>query len=237
MFRLLIAASGSKANATLVELDGRRILIDCGLTYKALSSATDISKIDAVFITHSHSDHVKGLAVLRKHIDVPFYSAVDIEGCTQMTEDNKVSGMTVKSFKCCHDVPCVGYRIEAEGRAVAVATDTGCVCPDTLAGLEGADTVMLECNHDIDMLRYGPYHPQLKQRIMSDNGHLSNPDCASVLCYLCNSGTSRAVLAHLSETNNTPLCAKKTVREALEKYGFCDKLDVVVANAGIEVEI
>ena len=237
MFRLLIAASGSKANATLVELNGRRILIDCGLSYKALSEATDVSKIDAVFVTHSHSDHIKGLAVLRKHTDVPFYSAVDIDGCIKMTEDVTVSGMTVKSFGCCHDVPCVGYRIEAEGKAVAVATDTGCITPDTLAGLEGADTVMLECNHDVDMLRYGPYPMSLKERILAKNGHLSNPDCAKVLCYLCNGGTKRAVLAHLSETNNTPLCAKKAVRDELDKYGFCDKIEVVVAQALTEIEI
>ena len=96
MFKLLIAASGSKANATLVELDGRRILIDCGLTYKALSAVTDISKIDAVFVTHSHSDHTKGLSVLRKHTDSPFYSAVDIEGCIKMTGDITVSGMTTR---------------------------------------------------------------------------------------------------------------------------------------------
>lgn len=237
MFRLLIAASGSKANATLVELDGRRILVDCGMTYRALSAATDIASIDAVLVTHSHSDHTKGLAVLRKHTDAPFYSAVDVDGCTRLEGDIDISGMRVSFFDCDHDVPCVGYRISAGGKTLAIATDTGTVSQNMLQSLVGCDTVMLECNHDVDMLRFGPYPPQLKARILAPNGHLSNADCARVLTHLASCGTRRAVLAHLSETNNTPLVARKAVCDALNKYGFCDKMEVTVAEAATEIEI
>lgn len=237
MFKLLIAASGSKANAAVVIHDERAVLIDCGLTYKALCSAFDVSKIDAVFVTHSHSDHVKGLSVLRKHTDAPFYSAVDIDGCEKITEPVDVGGMNISFFECSHDVPCVGYKIAADGRTLAVATDTGVVTDAMCECLEGCNTVMLECNHDPQMLRYGPYPPSLKSRIASKEGHLSNPDCARVLTYLCTKGTCRAVLAHLSETNNMPLTAKKAVVDELNKYGLCDKMDIVVAQSQTEIEI
>lgn len=237
MFRLLIAASGSKANATVVKHGERSVLVDCGLTYKALCETVDIGSIDAVFVTHSHSDHIKGLAVLRKHTDVPFYSAVDIDGCEKMISPMQIGGMTVSAFECSHDVPCVGYKFQADGRTLAIATDTGVVTDDMRECLVGCDTVMLECNHDPDMLRYGPYPQKLKSRIASNEGHLSNKDCAKTLTYLCTKGTCRAVLAHLSETNNMPLTAKKAVYDELGKYGLCDKLEVFVANSHTEIEV
>lgn len=237
MFKLLIAASGSKANATAIIHDGHAVLIDCGLSYKALCAAFDVSLIDAVFVTHSHSDHIKGLTVLKKHTDAPFYSAVDIEGCIKMTGPVDIGGMHVDYFACSHDVPCVGYKITADGKTLAIATDTG-VVTDTMRGcLEGCDTVMLECNHDPDMLRFGPYPQSLKSRIASSEGHLSNPDCAKMLTYLCTKGTCRAVLAHLSETNNMPLTAKKAVCDELGKYGLCDKMEVIVAQSLTEIEL
>ncbi len=242
MLRLLIAASGSKANAAVVEFGGRLVLFDCGTTYKALSGALcrfglDIGALDAVFITHSHSDHTKGLLTLKKHTDAPVYSAVDIDGCQKLTGDIEISGMKISFFDCLHDVDCVGYKIKADGKTLCIATDTGVVTDAMLESLVGCDTVMLESNHDTDMLRFGPYPQTLKNRIASERGHLSNADCAKALTHLAANGTKQAVLCHLSETNNTPLVARKTALDALGRYGFDKTMSVTVADANVQIEI
>lgn len=242
MFKLLIAASGSKANATLVIHNKKAVLIDCGTSYKALCET--LAKIglcadciSAVLVTHSHSDHTKGLVTLAKKLSVPFYSGVDIDGCQKLCGAIDIDGMHVTSFACCHDVDCVGYKISAEGKTLAVATDTGVVTECMLGELTGCDAVMLECNHDPEMLRTGPYPYQLKQRIASQEGHLSNIDCAKAITFLAHSGTRAAVLAHLSETNNTPLVAMHTVRQELERYGLQESIKLYCAETFTEIEI
>jgi len=242
MFKLLIAASGSKANATLVIHNKKAVLIDCGTSYRALHEVMAISGlypecISAVLVTHSHSDHTKGLATLAKKLSVPFYSGVDIDGCEKLCGALDIDGMHITSFACCHDVDCVGYKISAEGKTLAVATDTGVVTGSMIVELQGCDTVMLECNHDPDMLKNGPYPYELKQRIASHKGHLSNPDCARVITYLAHTGTKQAVLAHLSETNNTPLVAMHTVRQELERYGLQESIKLYCAETFTEIEI
>ncbi len=242
MFKLLIAASGSKANATLVIHNESAVLIDCGTSYKALCEALGKagllpSCISAVLVTHSHSDHTKGLATLSKKLSVPFYSGVDICGCERFCEGLDIGGMHITGFACCHDVDCVGYKISADGKTLAVATDTGVVTDCMILEMKGCDAVMLECNHDPDMLKDGPYPYQLKQRIASREGHLSNPDCARVITYLAAHGTKKAVLAHLSETNNTPLVAYHTVYSELAKYGFEKNIELYCADSLTQIEI
>ena len=242
MLKLLIAASGSKANATLVIHNENAVLIDCGTSYKSLcevlaKAGLSPSCISAVLVTHSHSDHTKGLATLSKKLSVPFYSGVDICGCSRMCDGIDIDGMHITSFACCHDVDCVGYRFEADGKTLAVATDTGIVTDCMLDELTGCDAVMLECNHDPDMLRCGPYPYQLKQRIASREGHLSNGDCAKTIVHLAAHGTKTAVLAHLSETNNTPLVALNSVRCELAKYGFENNVKLYCADSLTQIEI
>lgn len=242
MLKLLIAASGSKANATLVIHNEKAVLIDCGTSYKALcetlaKAGLSPSCISAVLVTHSHSDHTKGLATLSKKLSVPFYSGVDICGCARMCDGLDIDGMHITGFACSHDVECVGYKISAEGKTLAVATDTGVVTDCMILEMRGCDAVMLECNHDPEMLKNGPYPYQLKQRIASREGHLSNPDCARVITYLAAHGTKKAVLAHLSETNNTPLVAMHTVYSELSKYGFEKNIELYCAENLTEIEI
>ncbi len=242
MLKLLVAASGSKANSTVIIYQNDVIIIDCGTTYKALSDALlteglTPKNISAVFVTHSHSDHVKGLATLKNKISAPFYSAVDIEGCNKMRAPVTVGSMAVSYFECCHDVDCVGYKITAGNKSVAVATDTGRVTECMLSQFVNCDAVMLECNHDVNMLKAGPYPAALKSRILSDNGHLSNTDCAKVITYLASNGTKKAVLAHISETNNTPLVARSEVLLGLKNYGLEKQIEVVCAEPLTQIEI
>ncbi len=242
MFKLLIAASGSKANATLVIHNQKAVLIDCGTSYKALCQTLTQAGlsplcISAVLVTHSHSDHTKGLATLSKKLSVPFYSGVDICGCKKLCDGLDVGGMHITGFCCSHDVDCVGYKIEADGKTLAVATDTGVVTDCMLEQMTGCEAVMLECNHDPEMLRSGPYPFQLKQRIASPEGHLSNGDCAKTITHLAANGTKIAVLAHLSETNNTPLVAMHTVRCELAKYGLENDVKLYCADSLTQIEI
>lgn len=238
--KLIIIASGSKSNAALVEHDGAAVLIDCGVSRRALVTALSDyglteEDLKAVFVTHSHSDHVGGLATLHKHLNIPFLSGADVALCQPLTEPFEDYGFKVSAFECSHDVSCVGYKITCAGKSVCIATDTGIVTDGIRSALAGCETVVIESNHDVDMLRFGPYPPSLKSRIASDKGHLSNKDCAEFLCYLADKGLHRAVLAHLSENNNTPLVAKATAREQLEKYGF--DVELITAAPGVTVEI
>lgn len=242
MLKLLVAASGSKANSTVIIQDSDAIVIDCGTTYKALCEALcsvglSPKNIRAVFVTHSHSDHTKGLATLKNKVSAPFYSAVDIDGCQKINTSVTVGQMSVSHFDCCHDVDCVGYKICYGKKSVAVATDTGKVTEAMLSQFVGCDAVMLECNHDIPMLKAGPYPAALKSRILSDCGHLSNADCADVITYLASNGTKKAVLAHISETNNTPLVARAEVLLKLKKYGLDKNIDVTCAGPLTQIEI
>lgn len=242
MLKLLIINSGSSANAALVINGNDALLIDCGVSYRALRRTLDErgfneSIIRAVFITHSHSDHIKGLESLHKALNVGFYSAVDIGLCNKMNGDVSVSGFMVSAFECAHDVPCAGYKITCGNERVSFATDTGIVTDSAKSAFEGCGTVVLESNHDIEMLRCGPYPQILKQRILSEHGHLSNKDCAAEITRLASRGAlRRVVLAHLSEQNNTPLLAKKTTLESLSRYGF-DDIDVITASPSLLIDV
>ena len=239
--QLTVIASGSGGNASVIRHNNAAVLIDCGVTLKRLKSGLDaagmsLSDLDAVFFTHTHSDHISGLPVLRRAIDAPFYSAVQVPEC-ELSDGWRVGDMEIAAFECSHDVPCAGYRFTADGRSVCVATDTGVVTEAMRLAFSGCESVMLESNHDTEMLRTGPYPPQLKRRIASPRGHLSNADCAAFILELANSGLKRAVLAHVSEHNNTPLLAKGASWTALSRYGLENEVALYVAEPGLSVEM
>jgi len=222
--------SGSRGNSAYINAGGASILIDAGKSARALCSAlkeinVDICSIDAIFITHEHRDHVSALQTLSHKHNIPiyillssaeiFYGLNDEKLCNnlmlQMREPFSVNvkGLTVSSIRTSHDSRAsVGYRIDfkenGENCSIGYVTDTGIVTDEMRKMLSGCYAVVMESNHDSKMLEDGPYPPELKQRIASIRGHLSNKDAAAFISELCSSGTKYVMLAHLSEENNHP---------------------------------
>lgn len=233
--------SGSKGNSVLIESDKAKILIDAGKSARALCMALrgigkDIDDIDAIFITHEHSDHVSALEVLLKKHRIPVHvvgisakkmlmrglSAYESIICQHTPSFSvQVKDIKVSSFQTPHDSEySVGYRIEIGDSVIGYATDIGYITDEIRGALAGCESVVIECNHDLEMLMNGPYPYDLKLRIKSNKGHLSNDDCASIASDLCLIGTKNILLAHLSEENNDPAVAFDTVWSAIADEGF-----------------
>ncbi|MGI5896971.1 MAG: MBL fold metallo-hydrolase [Oscillospiraceae bacterium] len=253
MIRLLPLASSSKGNSTYVGTESAGILIDAGIGPRIFQGALglggieDIRNIRAIFITHEHSDHIKGLLKLTERLDVPVYGSREtlvelIEKdavCphTKLYEINRktveAAGMEIRAFTTSHDsVHSLGYRITTpDGKQLAVCTDLGVVTPEVHSALTGCQLVMLESNYDREMLRNGGYPAYLKRRIASERGHLCNTDCAAELVALAQSGTEHFVLGHLSEENNRPEVAAETSLAALTGAGFHLERDFTLLTA------
>lgn len=246
-YKICCLYSGSKGNSTFISAGGAKILIDAGRSAKALCSALSsigetIDNIDAIFITHEHNDHVSALQVLSHKHQIPIHmllnSAMIFNGlcdeklcdCLRIYRGNcfetKVNELRVKAFPTPHDSrAAVGYKFEFEddnGKTVSlgVSTDTGYVTNTMRENLMGCESVVIESNHDPVMLAEGPYPYELKQRIKSKHGHLSNPDCAALAAELYESGTKHIMLAHLSEENNLPEIAFNEVFTAIADESF-----------------
>ncbi len=227
--------STSKGNCTLLVSEGRGLLIDCGISraniIKALNAiGFPLAAIDGLLLTHEHSDHIKALPMLVKKDHIPVYAsqgtldAAEIEGFDHQNEPFEIGHFRIIPIPISHDVadPC-GYRIEMENKALAIVTDTGKVTPAMHQQLRGCRLIMLESNYDPDLLEHGDYPAALKKRICSTKGHLSNNDCAALLALFALEGEMKtAVLAHLSDNNNTPLTAKMAVMNAFAQYGIED---------------
>ncbi len=236
--RVHVFASGSSGNCLLLEDRDTKLLIDAGISRRRVAAALSglgctMEEIGGVLITHEHSDHISGLESLVKGRDLPIFAphtvAARLLGALPSLQERmrvipvgeafELGQLRVTAFHTAHDTDeSVGYRVEGEG-VYAHATDTGCVTEDMRAFMRGADTVLLESNHDEEMLRYGPYPFYLKKRILSARGHLSNADCAAFARELAESGTRQIVLAHLSRENNRPQKALETAQAALEGTG------------------
>ena len=236
-----VLASGSRGNATLVESSSARILVDAGIscreTFKRLKSVgRDPREISAVLITHEHSDHISGLATLAKKLKVPIFmtGATHLAWARTVKDSSgeppqvaklevfspgrsfQVADITVMPFTIPHDAADpVGFTFRAEGTKVAVVTDLGYMPPSVRDHLRGCDVLMIESNHDLEMLRVGPYPWSVKQRVMSRVGHLSNESLAQFFAEYYDGGASYIVLAHLSEKNNHPEIALRAAENAL----------------------
>jgi len=235
--RIVTFASGSTGNCSLVSDGGVHILVDAGISMRRIVKGLETlglapCDIDGVLITHEHSDHVSGLKMLNRHYALKIYAPSELcrvltESVPELKENLKevavnavfnIGGLGVEAFCTPHDsVFSAGYVFG--GGRLAYCTDTGCVTEEMSAHLMGADAVLIEANHDIKMLRSGPYPAYLKRRILSERGHLSNEACAFLANMLAKSGTRHIILAHLSRENNTPELARETVSQAIAGLG------------------
>lgn len=231
MARIYPLFSSSDGNCTYIGNGKSGILIDAGVSCKKLCESLSANCIDpygisGIFITHTHSDHIKGLKVFLKKYNIPVYASIKnisilIEGSHvpqnaelhEITKDEICVGdYSLLSFDTPHDTPSnCGYKVSCpDGKVAAVCTDLGCVTQTVWENIRGCDLVLLESNYDAYMLAHGPYPYELQRRISSQTGHLSNRDCADTLVKLVQSGTSSFILGHLSQHNNTPQTAEDT---------------------------
>ena len=227
-FSVYTLASSSKGNSVYIRCGDNELLIDAGISCKRICDAlasldSDISHIKAIFVTHEHSDHVSGLETIAKKYKIPIHitelsarAYLRGEKTAHVAESaiihpllftEQVGALTVRSFVTSHDsAASVGY-IVTDGtpeHTLALATDVGCITDEVSDALMGCENVILESNHDENMLLCGPYTYELKRRILSPCGHLSNEAAAVFISRLAESGTKRILLAHLSEENNLP---------------------------------
>jgi phosphoribosyl 1,2-cyclic phosphodiesterase len=239
-----VLASGSSGNCSLLATDKTRLLIDAGLSLKELTRRLAIigeqpEMLTAVIVTHEHSDHVSGLARLARKYGIPIYvtwlTAPNLEWneyepsleLFQAGARFHIGDIEVQSFTIPHDA-CdpVGFCFRAEGVKVGVATDLGYVTDSIRVHTRGCDVLLLESNHDLDMLKVGPYPWSVKQRVMSRMGHLSNDSMSDFLLRDLDCGTSQLVLGHLSEHNNHPEIVRMVANEALKRRGLATALAI-----------
>lgn len=233
--RMTSIASGSSGNCIYVGSDNTHLLIDTGIAYKRIEAGlNDIGlkgqDLKGILVTHEHSDHVCGLGVLARKLEIPMYGSqgtidalkknhtlgkVDesLYRVIRAEEDFMLGDLLVRPFANTHDAAQpLGYRVEQGNRSVAVCTDLGNYSQYTVSKLQGLDAILLESNHDVRMLQVGPYPYALKQRILSDYGHLSNEASGRLLCELLHDNMKYIMLGHLSKENNLPELAYESVR-------------------------
>lgn len=254
-------ASGSSGNCTYVQAGEAGILIDAGVSAKKmvdglLGIGVEPESIDALFLTHEHTDHTGGLSVFLRKYRTPVYGTHETLQAVMHADRTgslppelfrsispgritNVRGAEVSACYISHDAAKpVCYTVTCGKQKFAMATDLGCYDSTIVSHLEGADAVLLESNYDRDMLLVGPYPYQLKKRIMGTYGHLSNDDCSSLLVSLLHKGLRYVVLGHLSKENNLPELAYENARLTLEKNWHytepCPKL--IVANRDVPSE-
>ncbi len=230
-------AASSSGNAYYLKSGNTEVLIDAGISARCICErlrllGSDITNIKAIFITHEHIDHVKGLAVLSKKSDIPIHmtrpSAEEYRFKYPETKNIVehelnfqcvLDGLTVRSFYSSHDSSaCVGYTFETEKDKFGIATDMGYIDRAAVDALLKCNSVVLESNYDDKKLEIGSYPQHLKDRIRSEHGHLSNYDCAAFARFLAEHGTKNFMLGHLSEENNTPEIAFNITSRALAGF-------------------
>ncbi len=238
--RFMTIASGSSGNCTYIGTEKTNILLDVGVSMKNIDIAfsdigMSLSDLDAIFITHEHIDHIKGLGVVLRKYHIPVYATGGtvrgISECKSLREfdfsllksirnDQSVTigDLTVNAKSISHDAyDPVCYTFVSEGKKLSYATDLGYYDEDIISFLMDADALIIEANHDIRMLEVGPYPYILKQRILGDKGHICNEASGELVSRLLNEHVKHISLAHLSDKNNYPDLALETVRQAIHE--------------------
>jgi phosphoribosyl 1,2-cyclic phosphodiesterase len=249
-------ASGSSGNAALLATESTRILIDAGISMlqlrKRLSAiGEDLSRVDAILVTHEHSDHISGLPVLGRNRDVhaSFWLSRLTEPAIAWGDQRPsrvetfqagasftIGDIEVQSFSIPHDaVDPVGFCFETQGVKVGIATDLGYIPESVKFHLRRVDLLLIEANHDLDMLKVGPYPWSVKQRVMSRVGHLSNMHTYDYLMQDLDTCTANLLLGHISEQNNHPAIVQMIADEALQKRGLTTRLTLASQNTPSEV--
>ncbi len=249
MVKFLCLGSGSSGNSYFLTTGTTSILVDAGLSMRALKKALqtngfELGKVQAVLITHDHADHIKAVGHLANDLNIPIYATHEVylginrNYCvtSKITEKhmrviNKevpftIGDFVVKAFHVPHDSSdCVGFNISSQGVVFCLVTDAGHITSTIEENVSEANYLVLESNHDEEMLQRGPYPAYLKARIRGDRGHLSNKECASLLAQHATEKLQHVWLCHLSEENNHPELALKTVSTILRQYGIVTGVD------------
>jgi len=239
--------SGSSGNAIYVGCDDANLLVDAGMSGSRITAelgqiGINPRRLDAILVTHEHADHIKGIGILSRKYDLPVYAT---EGTWQgmygkighiaeknvimfePDQDFFIGSIDVTPFSTPHDAnQSVGYTFELDGCKLSIATDLGCIKDGWLSHVLGSDAVILESNYDPDMLNAGPYPYELKKRIRSRHGHLSNDDAGHVAVQLVEYGAQQIILGHLSKENNFPELAMRSCELALQMAGISPHEDV-----------
>ncbi len=251
MAKIVPLFSSSKGNSYYICGNNEGILVDAGRNCKQLelalmSNEIDTRTIKAIFVTHEHTDHCSALKVFAKRYDLPIYGSqgtIDalIKGdkvhcgakLNVIENEVCVSDMQIKRVLTSHDAAesCGYFITTADNRKCSVVTDTGFLTQDAFEHLKKSNVAVVESNHDVNMLKNGPYPYILKKRVLSMTGHLSNVDCANILPQLVSSGVTRLILAHLSQENNTPRLALDTAVSMLSSNGMTKDNDYTIMTA------
>lgn len=246
--QLHVLASGSTGNAVYIELGDKRVLVDAGISCRRITNGlralgVDPSQLDAVLVTHEHVDHVRGLEVLARRYQLPVYarpavwSGGDIFDrlppacCRELGDRLELGRLQVDCVPISHDAADpVGFVFRWGEVQVACVTDVGCINSTLVRALAGSDVMVLEANHDVTMLKEGPYPPYIKKRIAGNRGHLSNLECGRLLALTDKHPrrTPHVFLAHLSRHNNIPSLAVATVEHELRQIGCCPGEDIIL---------
>ena len=254
MFKFCSLYSGSSGNSLYIETPNTKILIDAGESCKKITDAlasinVDIKDIDAIFVTHEHSDHIKGLGTISKKYNIPVYAnsltwdSSSMQNQKINNENHKVfdtnkqfkfGNLKIYPFSIPHDAadPC-GFNICYKKNKISIATDIGHLSNEIIENLENSSFILLESNYDPDVLKCSSYPYRLKERIAGPYGHLSNISAGKAISHLLDTGLKKVMLGHLSEENNFPELAYKTVvNEIIDNNNNFDlsTLNISIAN-------
>lgn len=229
--------SGSSGNSIFVASQNAKILVDVGMPGKSIESALkhineDPKHIDGIFVTHEHSDHIKGAGIISRRYDIPIYANENTwkamynkignvkENNVRVIHNNsaEIKDMHIINYNISHDAAApIGYAIYSGNKKACIATDLGYFSEEVKTMIKDADVILLESNHDVEMVKFGPYPYPLKRRILSDVGHLSNDACGKAIVEIMNDKQKHIILGHLSKTNNYPDLAYQTVVNILKE--------------------